>query len=111
LFTGEDAAVVSSLEIAKSFYKIPSLHAYRVRCGKPTCRCTMSDGHGPYWYLHWREGTYQRRRYVRRDEVEAVRAIIDERRQEDRFWRDAMATATARLREVNQWLRLQHQQR
>ena len=111
LFLGVDWPKVSPLEIAKTFYKTPSLHAYRVRCGKPTCHCATGERHGPYWYLHWREGTYQRRRYVRQGEVEAVRAIIDERRHEARLWREAMAMAMARLREVNQWLRERRQQR
>ncbi len=29
-----------------------------VRCGKPRCqKCTIGDGHGPYWYYYWRESS------------------------------------------------------
>ena len=50
------------------------------RCGKPSCRCLRGMLHGPYWYLRWREGGRQRRRYVRLERVEAMRVAVEERR-------------------------------
>jgi Family of unknown function (DUF6788) len=47
-----------------------------VRCGKPTCRCTTGERHGPYLYRRWREGGRQRRAYVAAAEAERVRAAI-----------------------------------
>ena len=35
------------------------------KCGKPTCRtCHEGQGHGPYWYAYWREGSRLRSGYV-----------------------------------------------
>jgi len=50
------------------------------RCGKPRCPCASGMLHGPYWYLRWREGGRQRRRYVPRERVDATRAAIEQRR-------------------------------
>jgi len=37
----------------------------KVRCNKPTCtRCVDGPGHGPYWYVYWREGGKLRKRYL-----------------------------------------------
>ncbi|MFQ5795497.1 MAG: DUF6788 family protein [Candidatus Bipolaricaulia bacterium] len=36
----------------------------RVRCGKPNCKCTKGELHGPYWYAYWREGKRVRSGYV-----------------------------------------------
>ena len=28
------------------------------KCGKPTCRtCREGQGHGPYWYAYWHDGS------------------------------------------------------
>ena len=61
--------------------KTGSLQAEWRRCGKSTCRCARGTLHGPYWYLRWREGVRQRRRYVPREQVNAIREAIDQRRQ------------------------------
>jgi hypothetical protein len=35
------------------------------KCGKPSCRtCSSSQGHGPYWYAYWREGSRLRSTYI-----------------------------------------------
>ncbi len=95
----------STLETAETFYKTPALVSHRVRCGKPKCRCVEGPGHGPYWFLHWREGGIQRRRYVRRTDVAAVRAVIDARHRDDRELRRAVGLAVADLRRVRAWLK------
>ena len=97
--------MASSLEIVKAFHKTPALASYRVRCGKSNCRCTTDVRHGPYWFLHWREGTVQRRRYVRQADVAAVRAVIERQRYIDREERRAAAQAMADLRRLRTWLR------
>ncbi len=97
--------VPASLEVAKTLYKTPALVCHRVRCGKPTCHCVEGEGHGPYWFLHWREGTTQRRRYIRGADVEAVRAVVEGRRRDHREMRRAVALAVADLRRMRTWLR------
>lgn len=35
------------------------------KCGKPSCStCRNTQGHGPYWYAYWREGSRLRSGYV-----------------------------------------------
>ena len=56
-----------------------TLRAEFRRCGKPTCRCARRGAlHGPYHYRRWREDGRQRRRYVKPDAVEQVRAALEE---------------------------------
>lgn len=97
--------MTSAYDIAKSFYKTPALVSHRVRCGKTGCRCVEGAGHGPYWFLHWREGGTQRRRYVRQADVAAVQAIIARRRADDRTVRLARVLASADLERMRVWLR------
>ncbi len=96
---------MSSIDFARTFHKTPALVCYLVRCGKANCRCAVGHGHGPYWFLHWREGAIQRRRYVRQAEVDAVHAVIARRRRSDREARQAVALALADLRRLRAWLR------
>src|SRR5215207_8752038 len=89
-----------AIEIAETLYKIPVLLTTRTRCGKPHCRCNAGWLHGPYHALHWREGTVQRRRYVRAADVPAVRAILQQRRQERCYERLALTRSLRALREL-----------
>ncbi len=42
------------------------------KCGKPTCStCRDGQGHGPYWYAYWREGSRLRSRYVGKEPPKA----------------------------------------
>ena len=84
-----------------------SLHAERKRCNRPNCRCARGERHGPYFYLFWREGGKQHKRYLRAEEVDAVQAACAARRARDARRRAALAASrelwrslTARLKEV-----------
>jgi hypothetical protein len=101
----EERRVSPSIKLAKTFYKTPALVSHRVRCGKPSCRCATGEGHGPYHFLAWREGGTLRRRYVRQAEVEAVRAVVEERHRHDRETRRLLALALGDLRGLGRWLR------
>lgn len=92
--------------------RIVSLCLQWVRCGKPNCRCATSELHGPYHYLFWREDGRLRKRYVPKGEVEAVRAVIAERR--EFLWLEREARKRARavwreqageIREYERWMR------
>ena len=98
-------ARVATLELVETFHKTPALVAYPVRCSKPTCHCASGDGHGPYWFLRWREGATQRRRYVKTTELDAVRAAVERRRAEDRAARSAHARALRNQKEIDRWLK------
>src|SRR5438874_11966606 len=40
------------------------------KCGKPTCRtCREGQGHGPYWYAYWREGSRLRSGYIGKESL------------------------------------------
>lgn len=60
-----------------------SLHAEYTRCGKMTCKCrsgAAGDLHGPYWFRRWRdESGKQRKAYVKRSDLDHVRAAIERR--------------------------------
>lgn len=35
------------------------------KCGKPSCStCRDGQGHGPYWYAYWRQGSRLKSGYV-----------------------------------------------
>lgn len=50
-----------------------SLHVQRVKCGKSNCRCARGEGHAAY-YRFWREDGRLRKAYVRRVDLDGVRA-------------------------------------
>ncbi|NJN32021.1 MAG: hypothetical protein HC824_17565 [Synechococcales cyanobacterium RM1_1_8] len=35
-----------------------------VKCGKPNCKCTRGQLHGPYWYAYQRQGDKFKSRYI-----------------------------------------------
>ena len=102
-----------ALELCQEFHKIgrtlPALVTCRTRCGKPSCRCTSGELHGPYAYLRWRECGVQRRRYVAAAELEAVRAYLDEHRRQRVASEREVHAAVRSLRRVEAMLReLEH---
>lgn len=36
----------------------------RVKCGKPGCKCTRGQLHGPYWYAYQQQGDKFKSRYI-----------------------------------------------
>jgi hypothetical protein len=53
------------------------------KCGTPGCRCTRGDLHGPYFSRRWSENGRRREEYVRRDQIDDVRAQCEARRQHE----------------------------
>ncbi len=95
----------SATETAEMLYKTPALVSHRVRCGKSTCRCTTGEGHGPYWFLYWREGVTQRRRYVPAGELPVVRAVVEARWAAEQAERLVLGQSLETCRGIRQWLR------
>ena len=76
-----------------------------VRCGKPNCRCAQGELHGPYWYRFWREGGCLHKKYVRPEDLDAVRAACEARRHQRR----QVLTAWEEFRAIKRLLRrLEH---
>jgi hypothetical protein len=95
---------MSLIESLETFHKTPALVSYRVRCGKPTCRCASGHRHGPYWFLHWREGAVQRRRYIRRADVPTITLIINAWHSARVAERQQVTDAMNELRELRYWI-------
>jgi hypothetical protein len=53
-----------------------SLVGQYVTCGKPRCRCTRGQKHGPFYYLYWKEQGRSRSLYVPREKVSQLRRQI-----------------------------------
>jgi hypothetical protein len=60
-----------------------SLHVQRVKCGKKKCRCARGELHEAV-YRFWRERGRLRKAYVRRRDLEAVKAGIEKWRECER---------------------------
>ena len=71
--------------MAQTFPKTTGLTLveHGTRCGATSCRCTRGELH-PTAYLRWRANGRQRRRYVRQSDRDAVRALLETRRDERR---------------------------
>lgn len=54
-----------------------SLHLERRRCGRPNCRCTHGQLHGPYAYHIWYEQGRRHKAYVPRHRLTEVMAGLD----------------------------------
>ena len=40
------------------------------KCGKASCRtCREGQGHGPYWYAYWREGSRLKSGYIGKESM------------------------------------------
>lgn len=71
-----------------------------IRCGKPNCKCTQGQLHGAYYYHFVRVGGRLRKRYLKPDEVEAVKAACQARREDERARRIEMRQAQQSVREL-----------
>jgi hypothetical protein len=71
---------------------IGTVHVQYRTCGRPTCRCRRGQRH-PAHYLFWRQDGKLKKRYLRADEVETVRAACERRRERERERRAAARAA------------------
>ncbi len=70
------------------------------RCGRLSCKCTQGALHGPYYYRFWRDRGRLRKAYVRRSDVDAVRAACAAERQSKRAQRWSFAQASKELQRL-----------
>jgi hypothetical protein len=71
-----------------------------IRCGKPNCKCARGQLHGAYYYHFVRVGGRLRKRYLKLDEVEAVKAACHARRADERARRSETRQAHQSVREL-----------
>jgi hypothetical protein len=43
-----------------------------IKCGKPGCKCTKGELHGPYWYAYWSEKGRTRSQYLGKNAPEGI---------------------------------------
>lgn len=101
----QTGASVSLIGFCETHHKIPALIVSGTRCGKANCRCARTNYRHRTACLYWRDGVQSRRRYVPKDEVEAVRAIIERRQAERRAWRAMLQESREQLRFIRWYLR------
>lgn len=53
-----------------------------IRCGRANCKCANGSLHGPYYYRVWMVRGTRFKRYVRKCELSAVQAGINEHRRQ-----------------------------
>lgn len=92
----------------KSLHKIATTPAYRfavctqfVKCGKPNCKCTSGQLHGPYQAAFWKEDGRIRKRYIRLADVEQMRELSEQ----PRLLRRELAENDAMLRQLKAFVR------
>lgn len=98
LFPATETGLSPATVFAETFPKVPALVRHPVRCGSPTCRCAGGELHES-WRLVWRgQDGRQRRRYVRKADLAAVREIVRRRADRARSVRLEGTVASAELR-------------
>lgn len=84
--------------------------AQMIRCGKLSCKCARGELHGPYFYRFVWERGKQRKRYVRRAEVQQIRAACAAYKNEARLCRKQQKTdklsCRALLADIAEWEKL-----
>ena len=79
--------------------------AQMVKCGKPNCKCTRGELHGPYFYRFYRCGNKLRKVYVRKSEAAALKAACDSYRSEQQQIRQIILETNQRWRELTTLLK------
>jgi hypothetical protein len=87
-----------------------TIHRQFVRCGKASCKCARGELHGAYYYHFLRINGRLKKRYLKADQVEAVKAACASRREEDRTRREHSRQNRQMIREMNSRFRLLLQQ-
>ena len=82
-----------------------ALIAERVRCGKPSCRCARGELHGPYHYRYWRAGGRLIKTYVRKADVDAVRAGCAEYQRLQAVLLANRRLSVTAYQQMNRWIR------
>lgn len=79
--------------------------AQMVRCGKPNCKCSRGELHGPYFYHFARVNGVLIKRYIKAKDVLRVRAACAARREQERLYREAHRINTRQLMKAIEQLR------
>ncbi len=75
------------------------------RCGRSGCKCMTGALHGPYYYRFWREDGRLCKAYVKRSDVQVIRAACAAEREDRRQQRLLLALGRHAWREIMGLLR------
>lgn len=104
-------------KVADKVPKITPLVGYLrmqfIKCGRSNCHCLNENGHGPYYYRVVTVCGKKRKQYVRKGELSAVQAGINQRRkhlaevrQINHEAKESWRTLKAQMRQLDQLMRL-----
>jgi len=82
------------------------VRAERVRCGKENCKCSRGELHGVYFYRYTWDAGRRRKSYVKRSDVEQIRAACAEYRKVQRQLRAGRAEYQRTLAQARALLRM-----
>jgi hypothetical protein len=84
------------------------LRVQYVKCGRPNCQCSSTKGHGPYYYRVITVEGQKRKIYVKKAELAAVQAGMDEHRRqraETRRMYEVLKNNGRKLRQLFRFMR------
>ncbi|HEX8173976.1 MAG TPA: DUF6788 family protein [Pyrinomonadaceae bacterium] len=87
-----------------------TVHRQFVRCGKASCKCARGKLHGAYYYYFVRINGRLKKRYLKADQVEPMRAACAFRQKEDKTRREHSQQNRQMIREMNSRFHLLLQQ-
>ena len=79
-----------------------SLAREMIRCGRANCKCANGSLHGPYYYRVWMARGIRYKAYVKKAEVERIKATIEIFRARRRKQQASAAEAKTMLREIRE---------
>lgn len=82
------------------------VRAERVKCGKANCKCSRGELHGVYFYRYTWDAGRRHKSYIKRSEVEEVRAACAEYRKLQRQLRVGRTEYKRTLTRARELLRM-----
>ncbi len=73
-----------------------------IRCGRANCKCANGSLHGPYYYRVWMARGIRHKAYVKKAEVERIKATIETFRAQRRKQQASAAEVKTMMRESRQ---------
>ena len=73
-----------------------------IRCGRATCKCANGSPHGPYYYRVWMVRGIRYKAYVKKADVDRIKATIETFRAQRRKQQESAAEAKTMMREIRE---------
>ena len=76
-----------------------------IRCGRENCRCSRGELHGPFHYRFYYSAGKPRKKYVRKQDLLAVRKACSIYKEQRIVWRTMIQDAQKQWRELREQLK------